>query len=99
MASFGLQLILNDGETCEVTKKPRRTIVQFPCNPNMEVDTSTFTPVKAYEGDNKMICNYFVEFPSSQLGCPLVDVNRENLLSKEEVTIQAGKTITVYSVL
>uniref|UniRef100_A0A1X7VB22 Vesicle-fusing ATPase n=1 Tax=Amphimedon queenslandica TaxID=400682 RepID=A0A1X7VB22_AMPQE len=71
MASSGFQLILDNGATCEVTNKPRRTVLMFPCDPNKEVSPSDFAPLKAYEGDKKLICNYFVDFPPSQYGCPV----------------------------
>lgn len=65
--SAGLQVVYEDGAVCEVTKKPRRTIINLPCDPSRDVPA---TPARAYEGDKQAICNYFVEFSPSKLFCP-----------------------------
>ena len=87
VSSSGFQLILDNGATCEVTSKPRRTVLKFPCDPKKEVSSSAFAPVKAYEGDKKLICNYFVDFLPSQYGCPV-------LLEDNNIIIEAGMMIS-----
>lgn len=67
----GFQLVFDGGEKCEVTKKPRQTIVRFPCAVDTVMDVINLSPMRAYEGEKKSICTYFVEFPPSQFGCPL----------------------------
>jgi hypothetical protein len=70
--TIGFKLIYEDGETCEVTKKPRKTIISFPCDYSLSiVDHDHFKPLRAFEGDKKLICNYFVDFPPSRFGCPI----------------------------
>lgn len=86
VAGSGFQLILDNGAICEVTSKPRRTVIRFPCDPNKEVSSSALAPLKAYEGDKKLICNYFVDFPPSQYGCPV-------LLKDSDIIIEAGMVI------
>ena len=83
VASSGFQLTLDDGATCEVTSKPRRTLLRFPCDPNKEVTPTHLAPVKGYEGDKKFICNYFIDFPPSQYGCPIMKGN--------DIMIEAGE--------
>ncbi|XP_065883640.1 uncharacterized protein [Dysidea avara] len=65
--SAGLQVVYEDGVVCEVTKKPRKTIINLPCDPDHDVPA---TPSRAYEGDKQTICNYYVEFSPSKLFCP-----------------------------
>ena len=67
----GFQLMFDGGEVCEVTKKPRKTIIKFPCAADTDTDVATLSPLTAYEGEHKLVCNYFIKFPPSQLGCPL----------------------------
>ena len=71
----GFQLVLDSGEVCEVTKKPRQTVIKFPCAIDIGVDIATLSPLRAYEGEKKLICNYFVDFPPSELGCPVHSVS------------------------
>ena len=67
----GILLTLEAGEVCELTKKPRKTLLQFPCDPSIHNEPSQLTILKSYEGQNKLICNYYVNFAPSQLGCPV----------------------------
>ena len=93
----GFQLVLDEGETCEVTKKPRKTILNFPCDPNRVLDLSSFKPLKAHEGDRKETCCYYVEFPSSQLGCP-IHIHSKNLITGTfQTTIEAGWLVIQYN--
>ena len=69
----GFKMILMDGDICEVTKKPRVTTVNFPCNPSAKFPPQNFRASRATEGQKENICQYFVEFPSSQFGCPVRD--------------------------
>ena len=74
VTSSGLKVTLDDGEVCDITKKPCRTFLHFPCDPNKHVNVDRFNPSRTYEGDKKLVCNYFIEFPPSTLGCP--ELNR-----------------------
>lgn len=76
----GFKLILEEGELCEVTKKPRETILMFPCDPHSHSDPNLVTVAKAYEGQKKLICKYFVEFSPSIFGCPLPNAEPHRLL-------------------
>lgn len=69
----GFKVVLRDGDVCEVTKKPRVTTVNFPCNPSARYPPQNFRPSRATEGQKENICQYLVEFPSSQFGCPVRD--------------------------
>ena len=57
---------------CEVTKRPRRTVVSVPCNPAKQLTPETLASllVKGWEGKKADVCNYYLEFPPSQYGCP-----------------------------
>ena len=66
----GFKLIYEDGETCEVTNRPRRTIINLPCNPFTNYKPQQFNPRKAWEGQKSEVCNYFIEFSPSLFGCP-----------------------------
>lgn len=68
--SMGIRLLYEDGDTCEVTKVPRRTIIKLPCNQGVVYSAQNWNPQKVWEGKGKEICHYFVEFPPSQFGCP-----------------------------
>lgn len=91
MVSSGFQLTFDNGVLCEVTNKPRRTIVKFPCDPNKEISVTEFVPLKAFEGDKKLICHYYMEFPASQYGCPIQELKT---LTKRDITIEAGQHFT-----
>ena len=66
----GFKLIYEDGEICEVTNRPRRTIINLPCNPFTNYKPQHFNPRKAWEGQKSEVCNYFIEFSPSSFGCP-----------------------------
>jgi len=83
--SAGLQVVYEDGVMCEVTKKPRRTIIDLPCDPDRDVPA---TPSRAYEGNKKIICNYYVEFSPSKLFCPSLS---RGLVTNTSPVITAGK--------
>ncbi len=67
----GIQLIYEEGEICEVTKIPRKTIMKLPCDEKVEYPVQNFHPKQAREGQKKEICQYFIEFPPSKFGCPI----------------------------
>lgn len=69
--SMGIRLIYEDGQTCEITKLPRRTIIKIPCSRDTEHSKQSFHPKQAWEGKGKEVCHYFVEFPPSKYGCPI----------------------------
>lgn len=91
----GFQLLIEGGDVCEVTKKPRRTIARFPCDPNALADASQLKVLKSYEGQNKLICNYFVEFVPSQLGCPRPSSSGSHLITAQPVdpVFMSGKLL------
>ena len=66
----GFKVIYEDGEICEVTNHPRRTVITLPCNPFASYKPQHFNPRKAWEGQKSEVCNYFVEFSPSSFGCP-----------------------------
>lgn len=66
----GFKLIYEDGEICEVTNRPRKTIISLPCNPFTNYKPQHFNPRKAWEGQKSEVCNYFIEFSPSSFGCP-----------------------------
>ena len=66
----GFKLIYEDGETCEVTNRPRKTTISLPCNPFTNYKPQHFNPRKAWEGQKSEVCNYFVDFSPSSFGCP-----------------------------
>lgn len=68
--SMGIRLVYEDGDICEVTKIPRRTIVKIPCNQRAIFSSQNFAPQRAWEGKGREVCHYFVEFPASKFGCP-----------------------------
>ncbi len=74
---YGFKLIYEEGEICEITKAPRRTIIKFPCNPTAQANPEQINPLKAFEGQKKEVCNYFVEFTYNRFGCP-VQSNEEH---------------------
>ena len=89
MPSYGFELVFSDGDTCEVTGKPRETIVTLPCDPEKKY-TNDITAVKTFEGEKKEICHYYIVFPPTQLGCP---TNRHVSMvtdSSHPITIDAG---------
>lgn len=67
----GFKLIYEEGEICEVTNRPRRTIINLPCNPFTNYKPQHFNPRKAWEGQKSEVCNYFIEFSPSSFGCPI----------------------------
>ena len=67
----GFQLVLSDGDVCELTNQPRLTAVTFPCQPNTNYGRDHFKPRRASEGTKESVCKYSVEFPASQFGCPM----------------------------
>ena len=67
----GFKLVYDEGETCEITKAPRKTIIKFPCNPSINYQPEQMNPRKTWEGQKNEVCNYFVEFPPSKFGCPV----------------------------
>ena len=75
--SMGIKLVYEDGDVCEVTNRPRKTIIKLPCNGvnfhSPESLANSIYPVKAFEGVKNEICQYFVEFPPSKYGCPVED--------------------------
>ena len=88
-AAYGFKLIHDNGEICDVTKKPRKTIIIFPCDPSHVIHPTEMSPLKVYEGEKKFICHYYIEFPSSQYGCPHLQ-HVGQLLEKTTIIIQAG---------
>ena len=75
--NMGIRLVYEEGDVCEVTRIPRKTIIKLPCsnsesqwNENQKQAHNIY-PRKAYEGKKKEICHYFVEFPPSKYGCPM----------------------------
>jgi len=72
-----------------VTKKPRRTIINLPCDPDQDVQA---TPSRAYEGDKQTICNYYVEFSPSKLFCPSL---LRGLVANTSPIITAGEFDTL----
>lgn len=93
----GFQLFIEGGDVCEVTKKPRRTVARFPCDPNTQIDASQLKILKSYEGQNKLICNYFVDFAPSQLGCPMPISSGSNLITAQstDLVFLSGKSVTI----
>ena len=91
--SYGFQLVFDEGDNCEVTGKPRQTIVTFPCDPGDKIATITsvdnLKAAKAFEGEKKDICHYHVNFPPSQFGCPFHLASISNP-SVRQVEIDAG---------
>lgn len=67
----GFKLIYDDGDICEVTHRPRRTVISLPCSPFTIYKPQHFNPRKAWEGQKSDVCNYQVEFPPSLFGCPI----------------------------
>ena len=89
--SAGIQLVYEDGIVCEVTGKPRRTIIILPCDPDSNDDTAP-TPARGYEGEKKAICNYYVEFTPSKSFCPTL---RRGLAGNYSPLITAGKRFCI----
>ena len=67
----GFELVLTDGDLCELTGKPRLTAVRLPCKSNANYAAHQFKPSRASEGTKENVCRYTVEFPASQFGCPV----------------------------
>ncbi len=82
----GFKLIYEEGEICEITKLPRRTIIKFPCNPSVQNIPEQMNPTKAFEGTKKDVCNYFVEFHHSQHGCPIEPISSDSSTVLAELT-------------
>jgi len=85
--SAGLQLIYENGDTCEVTGKPRRTIINLPCDPDNNADMP-IVPARGYEGEKQAICNYHVDFVPNKSFCPTL---RKGLVQNYNPIITAGK--------
>lgn len=85
----GLRLVLDEGDVCEVNKKPRATIISLPCNPAANYKALHLNPRKAYEGQKSDICRYYVEFPASQFGCPLAGGGSGGLMGQHGPEIWA----------
>ena len=68
----GFKLVLSEGDECEMTGRPRITIIHLPCNPNARYTAEQLKPSRASEGARENLCRYTVEFPASQFGCPVV---------------------------
>lgn len=79
--SMGIRLVYEDGETCEVTKKPRRTTIRLPCSREADYSAQSLHPRQAWEGKGTEICHYYVEFPASKFGCPVDDSMSHTLAS------------------
>lgn len=78
--SMGISLVYEDGDICEVTNIPRKTIIKLPCSKfggGADKVASSLYPLKAFEGEKKEICHYFIEFPPSKYGCPVEDIRQE----------------------
>lgn len=69
--SMGIRLVYENGEVCEVTKVPRKTIIKLPCAREAKFSKQNLHPKQAWEGKGKELCHYFVEFPPSMYGCPM----------------------------
>ena len=93
----GLKLLLEDGEICELTRRPRRTIVTIPCDPSGVAGPGSEELVarKGWEGQKSDVCNYFVEFGGHKLGCPVV--RGGNLLTSHKPQIRAGKSVFMFN--
>lgn len=87
----GLKLILEEGEMCELTKKPRRTIVTIPCDSSAAVGPEELAPKRGWEGQKSDVCNYFVEFGEHRLGCPVE--RGVSLMTSHKPVIKAGKPL------
>lgn len=85
----GIQLLYEDGDICEVTGKPRRTIINLPCDPNGNVDVPPL-PSRGYEGEKQAICNYHAEFTPSRSFCPTLS---RGLVGTFSPVITAGKIL------
>ena len=86
--SYGFQLLLDEGEKCEVTGKPRRTLVTFPCDPTPP-SSDGLAPLEAYEGKGKDVCHYYMVFSPSQLGCPVHQLSITD--SAHIINIESGE--------
>ena len=74
--NMGIRLVYDDGDICEVTGISRKTIITLPCSNGGRQNEDKLlaqqvNPHRAYEGQKKEICHYFVEFPPSKYGCPV----------------------------
>ena len=74
--NMGINLVYDNGDICEVTNAPRKTIIKLPCGEDSggsstDRQASFIHPLKAHEGKKNEICHYFVEFPPSKYGCPV----------------------------
>ena len=86
--SAGLQLVYEDGDVCEVTGKPRRTIISLPCDPDSNNADIPPVPARGYEGEKQAICNYHAEFVPNKVFCPTL---RRGLIQDHNPIITAGK--------
>lgn len=89
--SMGMRLVYEGGDTCEITKVPRKTIIKIPCNRGAVFTHQNWNPKQAWEGKKKEVCHYFVEFPPSVFGCPIelggsLMTDQSHLLSEDTVT-------------
>ena len=87
----GLKLLLEDGEICELTRRPRRTIVTIPCDPSGATGPEELVARRGWEGQKSDVCNYFIEFGGHKLGCPVMRPG--NLLTSRKPQIRAGKSV------
>ena len=90
----GFKLIYEEGETCQVTHKPRVTTISLPCNPFTNYKPQHFNPRKAWEGQNSEVCKYFVEFSPSSFGCPTPSIEGDDQRATDEQHggLMKGKT-------
>lgn len=68
--SMGIRLVYENGDVCEVTKVPRKTVISLPCDFGAEYSQSSWHPKEAWEGKGKEVCHYYIQFPPSKFGCP-----------------------------
>ena len=85
-------MIYEDGDVCEVTGKPRRTIINLPCDPDNNGGVP-LAPARGYEGEKQAICNYYAEFAPSRVFCPTLG---GGIAGDHNPTITAGKMSKVY---
>ena len=89
--SMGMKLIYEQGEICEVTKLPRMTIIKLPCSHEAHYSAQNFYPRQSWEGQNKEVCHYFVDFPPSKFGCPnMADTGQQILDQTVSITSRDG---------
>eukprot|EP00052_Salpingoeca_macrocollata_P026788 m.250476 g.250476 ORF g.250476 m.250476 type:complete len:873 (+) comp22641_c1_seq2:58-2676(+) len=66
-AMAGIRLAYDGGELCDITKRPRKTVLEIVCNPLHDNPAQTFSVV---EGTGNSVCVYSVR-GSHNLGCPV----------------------------